>query len=478
MGDIGCFNGKSKVLTSEGPKTISSIQVGDMVLTHKNRYQRVTKTYCREYEGDWYKLKLKGMRSAAAWKARYLKATEEHPILVRRGDSSEWVSIRDIQRDDLVYIRSSRCAVCGKLIPFFWKLCEWHNVSELPETRKKISVAKDQGKQSNSKTSKFKHYYEDILPYAEKLKEEGYRVIPIGVAVPDIIAIKGDQVVAVELENRLPRKRKLEKYTNGFRDLYDDVLWVGPERVMTNPHKTKHFYVADEQLELVAVPVESNVRERYKSRVKVYNLEVEEDHTYIVSGVIVHNCFSFYPAKNLGCFGDGGAVVTRNKEVADRIRLLQEYGQSPKNVHSVMGYNHRLDALQAAVLRVNLKHVDFWNIRRQEVAELYTSFLRDIVRTPPEVRKEHTHVYHLYVIQVENRDALVEWLSGADIQTQVHYPIPCHKQDCYKWFENYAPSLPVAEAAAKNILSLPMHPGLDANKVLTVLTRISEFYHG
>ena len=238
LGDVGCFDGRTKVLTDNGYKTISSINVGNRVLTHKNNYKKVSKVYERYYDGNWVKLKLNGMRSTSIWGKRYINATEEHPILIRKNNKAIWVPIKEVNKGDWVYIRASKCSVCGKKIPFFWDLCEFHNPPQKKEVREKISKAKDKGKTKYPNKVKHKHYYEDILPYAKKLEKEGFRVIPIGGAVPDIIAIKDNKVYAYEIENQITCDRKLNKYKGVFENYYDDILWIEPE---PKPNKNKAF---------------------------------------------------------------------------------------------------------------------------------------------------------------------------------------------------------------------------------------------
>lgn len=193
----------------------------------------------------------------------------------------------------------------------------------------------------------------------------------------------------------------------------------------------------------------------------------------------IMTCYSFYPSKNLGCFGDGGIITTNNSEIADRLRLLRSYGENPKNNHKIIGYNCRLDTIQAAILNVKLNYLDEWNDKRKEIAKQYHEELDAELNEYYNVRLlpyNNDSVYHLFVIEAENRDKLKKFLEDNDIETGIHYPIPIHKQDCYRKFNNI--SLPIAEDKAKKILSLPIHPYLQTEEVSHVCNKIKEFYSG
>jgi dTDP-4-amino-4,6-dideoxygalactose transaminase len=170
--------------------------------------------------------------------------------------------------------------------------------------------------------------------------------------------------------------------------------------------------------------------------------------------------FSFYPGKNLGAFGDGGAVVTDHPELADAIRVLRNYGQRDKNVHVVKGFNHRLDTLQAAVLRIKLERLDEWTERRRAHAASYTDLLRDVDVITPSVAGHVEAVWHLYVIRTPRRADVRAALAREGIQTGIHYPLPVHLQPAYAELGQGRGSFPVAEQLADEVLSLPMYPEL------------------
>jgi dTDP-4-amino-4,6-dideoxygalactose transaminase len=189
--------------------------------------------------------------------------------------------------------------------------------------------------------------------------------------------------------------------------------------------------------------------------------------------------FSFYPTKNVGAYGDGGAVVTADPALADRLRLLREYGWTPaaRYVSQTRGTNSRLDELQAAILRVKLRHLEAGNARRRHLAALYAESLAGLpeVTLPTEAPRAH-HVYHLYVVRVRERDALRRALQAQGIGTQIHYPEPVHRQPAY--FDlGYRPgALPETERAAGEILSLPLYPELPDDDVRRVAGAVRDHF--
>jgi len=168
--------------------------------------------------------------------------------------------------------------------------------------------------------------------------------------------------------------------------------------------------------------------------------------------------FSFYPAKNLGAYGDAGMVVTNSKEMADYVRLLANHGRRTGTDHAVVGYNARLDGIQGAVLGVKLPNLDGWNERRREAAGRYDQLLKGLDVATPEAMPYAKHIYHLYVIRVKNRDRVKEAMGEKGVGCGMHYPIPVHLLDAYKHLGKPAGSYPVAEEIANELLSLPMFP--------------------
>jgi dTDP-4-amino-4,6-dideoxygalactose transaminase len=176
-------------------------------------------------------------------------------------------------------------------------------------------------------------------------------------------------------------------------------------------------------------------------------------------------CFSFYPAKNLGAYGEGGVVVTDDAAYAERLRVLRNCGQTEKYVHPVRGYNSRLEEIQAAVLRVKLRHLEDWTEARRSRAGLYDKLLAGSRVVPPLARADARHVYHLYAIRTPGRDVCRRRLAEAGIQTGVHYPVPVHLQTGYADLGYGAGAFPVSERLAREVLSLPMYPELEDTQV-------------
>ncbi len=186
-------------------------------------------------------------------------------------------------------------------------------------------------------------------------------------------------------------------------------------------------------------------------------------------------CFSFYPGKNLGAFGEGGAVVTDNEDVAEKVKMLRHHGQKEKNVHAVRGVNSRLHNMQAAILGIKLRHLSEWNKKRRKSAAIYNEGLKDVVKIPKEASYAE-HVYHLYVVETEKRDKLQEYLKQKGIATGIHYPIPIHLQPAYNHLGYKEGSFPVAESKSKMILSLPMFPEIKEEEVNYVINTIKGFF--
>jgi len=184
--------------------------------------------------------------------------------------------------------------------------------------------------------------------------------------------------------------------------------------------------------------------------------------------------FSFYPAKNLGAAGEAGAVVTRRPEVAARVARLRDHGQSERYHHDLVGYNSRLDALQAAVLSVKLKRLEAWNARRRALAAVYDQRLAKVdgVAPLPAPSEPESHVYHLYVVRVTGRDRLRAALTARGIDTGLHYPVPVHRQPAFRDLGYGEGAFPVSEAAARTVLSLPIYPEMTEDAVHRVCDAI------
>ena len=190
------------------------------------------------------------------------------------------------------------------------------------------------------------------------------------------------------------------------------------------------------------------------------------------------NATSFYPGKNLGALGDAGAVTTNDEKLAEKASMLRNYGSVKKYHHEVIGYNQRMDELQAAFLKVKLKYLIEWTKQRQSIAAKYNELLcgvGDLIL--PHTETEATHVYHLYVVRTEKRDELQSYLHQQGIGTLIHYPIPVHLQHAYKHLGYSKGSFPIAEKIATTCLSLPIWPGMTEEMVMTVADGIKRFFH-
>lgn len=186
--------------------------------------------------------------------------------------------------------------------------------------------------------------------------------------------------------------------------------------------------------------------------------------------------FSFYPTKNLGCYGDGGILVTDSESIFRKATMLRNYGQSDKHIHDIEGFNSRLDELQAKLLSLKLKHLDSWNDSRRHIALLYTKELEGLPVTLPDEAPWAHHVYHLYVIRSKERDALRRYLDDRGVSTLIHYPVPIHLQKVYQSLGYAIGSFPNAELSAQEIISLPMYPTLKEDEILYICACIRSFY--
>jgi dTDP-4-amino-4,6-dideoxygalactose transaminase len=189
------------------------------------------------------------------------------------------------------------------------------------------------------------------------------------------------------------------------------------------------------------------------------------------------NATSFYPGKNLGALGDAGAITTNDTTLVAKASMLRNYGSIKKYHHEVIGYNQRLDELQAAFLRVKLNYLQEWTLQRQYIAAQYNQLLKDVGDLVlPAVAPEATHVYHLYIIRTAQRDALQSYLQQQGIDTLIHYPIPVHLQDAYQSLGHHKGSFPLAETIASTCLSLPIWPGMSTDEVEQVSRKIRTFF--
>lgn len=215
---------------------------------------------------------------------------------------------------------------------------------------------------------------------------------------------------------------------------------------------------------------------------KKYNLKVIEDsaqaHGAIYNGKRVGNLgdasgFSFYPGKNLGCMGDGGAITTNDEELYKKIKAIANYGSNIKYNNIYKGVNSRLDEIQAAILDVKLKHLDKDNEERRKVANLYISNINNSLITLPKTYDREAAVWHVFVVRVDDREKFQKYLADNEIQTIIHYPTPPHKQEAYREWNNL--SLPITEKIHKEVISLPISPVMEENEINKVVEIINAY---
>ncbi len=189
----------------------------------------------------------------------------------------------------------------------------------------------------------------------------------------------------------------------------------------------------------------------------------------------VSGCFSFYPTKNLGAFGDAGAVVTDDKEFADKLRMMRNYGSHVRYYNEIEGLNSRLDEMQAAFLRIKLKYINALNEERKRLATVYDNGIKNDKIILPKVRDGADSICHQYVIRCKEREKLQKFLLEQGIQTQIHYPIPPHLAECYKYLEHKKGEFPLTEQYAEEVLSLPVYTGMTDEEQQYVIAKLNDF---
>ncbi|WP_141266636.1 DegT/DnrJ/EryC1/StrS aminotransferase family protein [Thermodesulfovibrio sp. Kuro-1] len=255
-----------------------------------------------------------------------------------------------------------------------------------------------------------------------------------------------------------------------FVDIEKDTYNIDPEKIeeKITPH-TKAII----PVHIFGAPADML---KIKEIAQKYNLKVIEDAAQAFGAKIGNKkigslgdvgCFSFYPSKNLGCFGDGGMVVTDNAEIAQKIRILRNHGSPGRYIHETVGLNSRLDEIQAGILRIKLRYIEEYNEQRRKKASLYTKLLSDAVITPKE-KDNNYHVYHLYSIRSIFRDKIKETLANHDIPSVVYYPLPLHLQKALNFLGYKKGDFPVSETVSREILSLPIYPELPDDEVYEI----------
>jgi UDP-2-acetamido-2-deoxy-ribo-hexuluronate aminotransferase len=199
------------------------------------------------------------------------------------------------------------------------------------------------------------------------------------------------------------------------------------------------------------------------------------------AGTIGHiGCTSFFPSKNLGCYGDGGAMMTNDDKLNEKLRCIANHGMMTRYYHDMLGVNSRLDTIQAAILSVKLKYLDSYNLSRQKAAQFYTEALKGIdkIKTP-DCSSYSTHIYHQYTLRISGnkRNSLKEYLDKADIPSMIYYPVPLHLQKAFSHLEYIKGDFPISELLSDEVLSLPMHTELDSEQLTYIVMKIKEFFN-
>jgi len=294
----------------------------------------------------------------------------------------------------------------------------------------------------------------------------------MNVGTGDEILVPGNTFIATWLAVSLtgalpvPIEPKLETYN------------IDPARIEAGiTHRTKGILA----VHLYGLPAEMDI---VREVARKHGLWVMEDAAQAhgarykgqrVGGLGDVACWSFYPGKNLGAFGDGGAITTNRDDVADCARILRNYGSKIKYFNEAKGMNCRLDSVQAAVLRVKLRHLDEWNDRRRSVAQYYSRHLQDVGLVLPSAPSWVEAVHHLYVVRSKKREALQSHLKQCGIGTLIHYPVPPHLQKAYQELGMVEGSLPITEQIHREVLSLPMGPHLSEEQAEAVVEGVREF---
>jgi len=285
-----------------------------------------------------------------------------------------------------------------------------------------------------------------------------------------------------------------------FTDIDPVTFNINPEEIEKKiTRKTKavipvHLYGQScEMSEVMSIAAKHNIKV-VEDAAQAVGSQYKDGRSAGTIGTI--GCFSFFPSKNLGCFGDGGLITTNDDELAEKIKILRVHGAEPKYYHKIIGGNFRLDALQAAVIRVKLPHLDSWSNKRRMNAESYSSLFIDAglaertgeikfneknkVLLPKAVYKNsglrNYHIYNQYIIRVEKRDELRKFLAENKIGTEIYYPVPFHLQECFSGLGYQKKDFPAAEEAANTSLALPIYPELSEEQIKFVVEKTAEFF--
>ncbi|MEK6880152.1 MAG: hypothetical protein AABY22_11110, partial [Nanoarchaeota archaeon] len=279
-----CFEGNTKILTKEGRKKIRQIKIGEEVLTHKNRWKKVINTFTRIHRGNFIRIYFGRNLKNGNFKygdTTAITCTEDHPILVLRNNIKQWIPAKEILLLDKLYVPSNQCKYCEKYVPHWRKAC-----TKCIDNNKRLSKEKSELKYIQNDRGGGTHFKNNILPRARELLREGYKVFPLGNTIPDIIAFKDNKLIVIELEKQWIKHGKHIKYDK-YKEFIDEIKWEIINKGTNFPE-----YDYDQETKFAIVPIVKIIEPTHRNR-RVYNLEVEEDNSYIAAGVVVHNCGTF-----------------------------------------------------------------------------------------------------------------------------------------------------------------------------------------
>jgi dTDP-4-amino-4,6-dideoxygalactose transaminase len=298
------------------------------------------------------------------------------------------------------------------------------------------------------------------------------------IATAEVIANLGAKPVFVDIEpksfNIDPSKieKAITKKTKVIIPIHLFGQTADMDEIMRIAKKYKLFVIED-----AAQAIGAEIK--LKTQISKLKTATQKSKVFRAGSIGDLGCLSFFPSKNLGAYGDGGMVVTNNKKLADKIRLLRSHGSSPKEKYFnlTLGINSRLDAIQAAILRVKLKYLKKWIKKRQEIANYYNRSLQGIGDIQvPEILSDRTHTFHQYTIRTKHRDKLKKYLEKNGIPTMIYYPLPLHLQPAFKYLGYKKGDFPEAEKSSKEVLSLPIYPELSKKDQEFIVRKIKEFY--
>jgi len=232
-----------------------------------------------------------------------------------------------------------------------------------------------------------------------------------------------------------------------------------------------HLYGQPADMDEIMAIAEKHGLKVIEDNAQAFGAEYKGKKTAAIGDI---GCLSFFPSKNLGGYGDGGMVTTDDDEIAEKVRMLRVHGWKRKYFPEMLGYNSRLDAMQAAVLRVKLKHLNAWNARRAEIAHEYSRHLGELGLRVPVEAPDRTHVYHLYMVAFDERDAIQQGLKEAGIASEVYYPQPLHLAEPCRALGTRAGQFPVSEQCSRTLLALPVYPEMTGTQIEDVLATVEE----